>query len=61
MTPPATAALQAAYLHTRAPASARIAFRSSSAIDVDQLPEALRPKAERVDVQVLLPVEESSL
>ncbi len=61
MTPPATAALQAAYLHTRAPASARIAFWSSSAIVVDQLPEALRSKAERVDVQLLLPVEESSL
>ena len=61
VTPPASAVLQAAYIHTRAPASARIAFWSSSAITKDQLPESLQATAEPVDVQLLLPVEESSL
>ncbi len=61
MTPPASAALQAAYLHTRAPGSARIAFWSSAAITKDQLPASLQATAEPVDVQLLLPVEESSL
>ena len=61
VTPPPLAALQAAYLHTRAPGGARIAFWSQAGITQDALPESLRGKTEPVDLQILLPIEEQSL
>jgi SNF2 family DNA or RNA helicase len=61
VTPPPLAALQAAYLHTRAPGGARIAFWSQSGITQDALPDSLRGKTEPVDLQILLPIEEQSL
>ncbi|MGE3173299.1 MAG: SNF2-related protein [Planctomycetota bacterium] len=58
---PPLAALEAAYLHARSPGDARIAFWSADGAPAALLPDALRAAATRVDFQILIAVEESSL
>ena len=55
--------IEAAYLHARAPADARIAVWhvEGRAAALEALPAALRASVEPVDLQLLLPVEESTL
>ncbi|MEM7199904.1 MAG: DEAD/DEAH box helicase [Planctomycetota bacterium] len=62
-TQPAPATLDAAYLHARNPADARIAFYGPDGAESarQQLPAELREVADAVDFEVLLPTEESTL
>ncbi|MEQ1631186.1 MAG: DEAD/DEAH box helicase [Planctomycetota bacterium] len=60
-TPQPTAVLEAAYLNARAPGAARVAFWTKDGNIDPAMPELLRQKAERMDLQVLVPVDESSL
>src|SRR5215831_3051201 len=55
--------IEAAYLHARSPADARIAVwhAEGRAVALAALPAALRARVEPVDLQLLLPVEESTL
>ena len=55
--------LDAAYLHARSPADARVVlYGDSGPEEVESaLPESLRAHLERIDFQILLPTEESSL
>src|SRR5262249_13948372 len=55
--------IEAAYLHARARADARIAVwhAEGRAAALAALPAALRARVEPVDLQLLLPVEESTL
>ena len=54
--------LEAAYLHSRLPADARIAFHDAAEPSApgEALPAALRAKAQTVEMQVLLAVDEST-
>src|SRR5262245_9140381 len=54
-------ALDAAYLHARAPGDARIAFWCNDADVAAALPADLRARGAPVEFQLLVPVEESSL
>ncbi len=55
--------MDAAYLHARYPADARIVFFGRDGTDSVSawLPESLRPQAERTEIEILLPTEETSL
>src|SRR5262245_3753728 len=59
--PQSAAALDAAYLHARAPGDARIAFWCNDADVAAALPPELRARGAPVEFQLLVPVEESSL
>ncbi len=65
LTPPAVSLqqLEAAYLHARAPADARVVLfaGAGSAGVAELLPQALRDTAAEVEFQILLPTEEASL
>ena len=60
-TPQPIAALEAAYLNARAPSAARVAFWTRDGIVESALPDALGAKTERIELQLLVPVDESSL
>ncbi len=59
--PPALAKLEAAYLHARLPSEARIAFWTADGSVTDMLPQELLAQAITTSIQILLPVEESTL
>lgn len=60
-TPHTTAHLEVAYLSARSPSAARLAFWTRAGIAPEDLPESLRAQAERIELQLLVPVEEQSL
>ncbi len=59
--PSSVAAVEAAYLHARAPGDARLVFWLPAGDISELLPPELRSVARRVDFQLLIAVEESSL